>query len=253
VVENIGKTWYNAGQLEFETGLLHGLQGRMTYTYSKDIDTGSEATTTGTGDINIFPPGDAYQPAVRGLSRMDTRHRLTIAGSYAIPLFQNRTDWVKGVFGGWQVSTVVRLASGTPFTIVDGGSVDWDFDGVNFARPVAVDPNYAGGWHIDDPNTSKSKMPSSAFRHAQYGDSPSQLIGRNTYFIEGQRNVDMGLYKTIPMVRGTSLMVRLDVFNVFDHPVFGFPSNDIAAANFGTLNTTNYAPRTMQLGFRVLY
>lgn len=253
VVENLAKSWYNAGQLEFETGLIHGLMGRMTYTFSKAIDTGSEATSVGTGDINMFPPGDAYDKARRGLSRFDTRHRFTLSGSYAIPLFQNRNDWVKSVFGGWQLASVVRIASGTPFTLIDTGSVDFDFDGVNLQRPIAVDPNYSAGWHINDPNNSQSKMPAGAFRHAANGDDPSMLVGRNNYFISGQRNVDLGLYKTFPMVAGTSLMVRFDVFNVFNHVVFGFPVNDIASTTFGKLNTTNYTPRTMQLGFRVMY
>lgn len=100
----------------------------------------------------------------------------------------------------WQVSTVVRLASGTPFTLVDSGSVDFDFDGVIAARPVVVDPSYAGGWHINDPNNSRSMMPSTAFRHATIGDNADMLIGRNTYFLAGQRNVDMGLYKRAGLV-----------------------------------------------------
>jgi hypothetical protein len=253
VVKNLAKSWYNAGQFEFETGLLHGLMGRMTYTYSKALDTGSEATYVGSGDVNGFPVADNYKDYKRGLSRFDTRHRLTITGSYAIPLFNNARDWVKGAFGGWQLSTVVRVASGTPFTIVDSGAWDFDFDGQTAARPIVVDPKYAGGWHINDPNTSKSKMPSGAFRRATVGDDPSMLAGRNTYFVDGQRALDLGLYKTFPMVRGTSLMVRLDAFNVLNNEVFGFPNNDFASATFGTLNTTNYTPRVLQLGFRVLY
>lgn len=253
VVENLAKAWYHAANVEFETGRWHSAMGRITYTFSKAIDTGSEATSVGTGDINIMPPGPAYDSARRGLSRMDTRHRLTMTGSYELPLFNNRQPWVKATFGGWQLSGVVRLASGTPFTIVDSGAQDWDFDGVTFSRPVVVDPNYSGGWHINDPNTSKSKMPAGAFRHPLPGDTTSMLVGRNTYFMDGVRRIDLGLYKTIPMVRGTSAMLRLDVFNVFNSPVFWYPSNDVASSNFGTLNSTNYTPRTMQAGIRLLY
>src|SRR4029453_10678747 len=78
VVDNLAETSYHAGQFEFETGVIRDFQARVTYTYSKAIDSGSEATATGSGDINIFPP--EYDNYKRGLSRFDTRHRFTITG-----------------------------------------------------------------------------------------------------------------------------------------------------------------------------
>jgi hypothetical protein len=78
-------------------------------------------------------------------------------------------------------------------------------------------------------------------------------VGRNTDFVDGQENVDAGLYKTFKLRSKIALMLRLDVFNLFNHVTWGFPNNDFNSATFGTLNSTNYAPRTMQLGFRLLY
>ncbi|HXG58543.1 MAG TPA: carboxypeptidase regulatory-like domain-containing protein, partial [Thermoanaerobaculia bacterium] len=153
VVNNGAESSYHAGQLEFETGLLHGFQGRVTYTFSKAIDSGSEATFVGTGDVNILPE---YEHIKRGLSRFDTRHRFTMTGSYRLPFFENRNDWVKAMFGGWQLATVMRLASGTPFTVVDTGAVDFDFDGVTVQRPVVVDPRYSGGWTVNHPSDSQA-------------------------------------------------------------------------------------------------
>src|SRR6266511_5275760 len=98
----------------------------MTYTFSKAIDEGSEATFVGQGDINIFPPNDRYK---KGLSRMDTRHRVTLVGTYELPWLRNRNDLIGSVLGGWQISTAARFASGSPFTIVDSGALDVDFDG----------------------------------------------------------------------------------------------------------------------------
>ena len=248
-VTNGAQSWYHGGQLEFETGLIHGFTGRMTYTFGKAIDTGSEATASGVGDLNIFPDVDHYK---RGLSRFDTRHRFTMTGSYALPFFQDSRGALGQILGGWQVATVIRLSSGTPFTITDSGAPDIDFDGVSNFRPIPVDPNWAGGWHVDHPMDSAEKMDRSKFRRATVDDDLTDLIGRNTYYSDGLEQVDLGLYKNFGML-GSRVVLRLDVFNVFDHITWGIPTTDFASANFGRILSTNYTPRTFQLGVRFLY
>jgi hypothetical protein len=254
IVDNVAESSYHAGQLEVETGLMRGFQGRVTYTFSKALDTGSEATATGAGDINIFPP--EYEQYKKGLSRFDTRHRATMTASYALPFLQNRNDLVETLLGGWSLSTVMRHSSGTPFTIIDTGAVDIDFDGVANQRPIALDPEYAGGWYVNYPNKSTSKLPASKFRRATPADSVDDLMGRNTYFTDGREQVDLGLYKAFRFTGDTgSVVLRFDVFNVFDHVTWGVPVNDFANANFGRILTTHpdYIPRTYQVGLRFLY
>jgi hypothetical protein len=195
IVDNVADSSYHAGQLELETGLIRDFQGRFTYTFSKALDSGSEATASGAGDINIFPP--EYEQYKSGLSRFDTRHRFTMTGSYALPFYREREGFLGALLGGWQISTVLRMASGTPFTIIDTGAVDIDFDGVANQRPVVVDSKYAGGWHVNNPNTSQQEMPASAFRRAVITDNVNDLIGRNTYYTDGREQLDLGLSKSI--------------------------------------------------------
>ena len=251
VVDNLAESWYHAGQLEWETGFFHGFQGRLTYTYGKAIDTGSEATFVGTGDINIFPEDEDYK---RGLSRFDTRHRFTMAGNYQLPFLRNRSDWIGSVFGGWTLGGSIRLSSGTPFTIVDGGASDIDFDGVGNARPVCIDPNYCGGWKVNHPSNSRREMPRNAFRRATPEDGLDDLMDRNTYFTDGSEYVDLSLDKAFKLpFGGDSIALRMQVFNVFDHVTWSWPVNDINNAQFGQIIATNYTPRTFQLGVRYLY
>ncbi|HUR80297.1 MAG TPA: hypothetical protein VM733_06000, partial [Thermoanaerobaculia bacterium] len=251
IVDNIAESSYHAGQLEFETGLVHGFQGRTTYTFSKALDSGSEATASGAGDINIFPEYENYK---RGLSRFDTRHRFTLTGSYLLPFFRDRKDALGQILGGWQVSTIVRLSSGTPFTLIDTGAVDIDFDGVANQRPIPVDPKYAGGWHVNNPNNSTAELPASGFRRATPNDDFSDLIGRNTYYTDGREQIDLGISKAFGVI-GNTAVFRLDVFNVTDRVTWGVPVNDFASANFGKILSTHpdYVPRTFQVGIRLLY
>ncbi len=252
VVDNIADSSYHGGQFEFETGLVRNFTGRMSYTFSKAMDSGSEATASGTGDINIFPP--EYEDYKRGLSRFDTRHRFVGTASYHLPFFRDQKDWKGLLFGGWQVSSVIRLSSGTPFTIIDTGAVDIDFDGVANQRPVAVTPDANGGWHVNYPGDATKKLNTSKFRRATASDGLDDLVGRNTYFTDGREQVDMGIYKTFHMLQN-SVVVRLDMFNVFDHVTFGVPVNDFANANFGRILGAHpdYIPRTYQIGIRLLY
>lgn len=252
IVDNIAESSYHAGQFELETGLVRGLQGRMTYTYSKAIDTGSEATASGAGDINIFPP--EYEQYKRGLSRFDTRHRLTLTGSYMLPFFRENRGALGAILGGWQLSTILRMSSGTPFTIIDSGAFDIDFDGVANQRPIVVDGSRTGGWHVNNPDTSQQELPVGAFRRATPGDDISDLIGRNTYFTDGREQLDLSLQKSFGILSHRAVL-RLDVFNVTDRVTWGVPVNDIASANFGRIISTHpdYIPRTFQIGVRYLY
>jgi outer membrane receptor protein involved in Fe transport len=268
VVENLAESWYHAGQLEWETGDYHGFTGRMTYTYGKALDTGTETTDQGVGDIGVFPQRAGTFRYAKGYSRYDVRNRFTMASAYSLPWLKNRNDWIGSALGGWTLSTLIRLASGTPYTIVDGGAPDILFLGTGMKpnRPICIDPNFCSG-SVTSPADNGS-VPVGAFRHAVYGDTLESFIGRNTYRTDGARSIDAGVYKSFTLPRGTGLIVRLDVFNVFNQVRWWIPGNDInSPTTFGIVNQTAYGatnsggtaptsltpPRTFQLGFRIIY
>lgn len=249
MVSNGNESWYHGGQIEWESGVIGGFQGRVSYTYSRAEDTGSEATFVGAGDSNILGPNKDYR---RGLSRFDTPHRFILVGNYMLPFFRGREDWVESIFGGWQVSTLVRIASGTPFTIFDGGALDVNFDGAPNNRPVCIAE--CPGGVINDPNTSREEMDRDAYRRLQAGDTFEDMVPRNSMRIDGPETVDLGLYKSFGLpFRNDSVMVRLEAYNVFDRVTWGFPVNDVNSANFGTLTAINYTPRYFQLGLRYIF
>jgi len=194
---------------------------------------------------------------------------VTFVGTYAFPWFKDRPGALGSVLGGWTLSTYFRWATGTPFTIIDGSAPDVLFLGTGMKpnRLICVDPNYCSG-NMASP-AQNGTVPVGAFRHAQYGDTLQDFIGRNTYRTDGVRSIDAGLYKTFSIARGTALMIRLDVFNVFNWVQWWVPTgaNDISSSGWDKINTTAYIqtaspssapaalapPRTMQLGFRFIY
>jgi hypothetical protein len=250
-VSNGSWSYYNGLQLEWTKRLSHNLTFQAAYTFSKAIDTTSEATFVGAGDSN--QTGNDPRSA-RGLSRFHTPHRFTFFGTYRTPWFSNDRGIAGQILGGWQFSTVVKLAKGTPFTVITTG-VDLNLDGFSESRPIRLDPSVLGR-SVANPATATTDLPSSAFRQLTTSDQGASTLGRNTFFGDGVKNVDFGFYKNFPMPwEGHQLTLRADLFNAFNHVQYGFPTTDITNANFGRILGlgTLYAPRTIQFSLRYQY
>src|SRR6185503_20243830 len=221
------------------------------YTFSKSLDTTSEATFVGAGDSNQTGNGAR---AARGLSRFHTPHRFTFYGTYRTPWFKGDRGLLGQTLGGWEFSTVVKLAKGTPFTVTTA-ALDLNFDGFSESRPVVLDPSVLGR-SVTHPSTSVATVPASAFRPLANADLGTNvaLLGRNTFFADGIKNVDFGITKSFPMPwEGHRVMLRADFFNAFNHVQYGFPvSLDIANVNFMRITgtATQYAPRSIQVALR---
>ncbi|MBA3640709.1 MAG: TonB-dependent receptor [Acidobacteria bacterium] len=251
LISNDAESWYDGVEFSWDKRLTHGMQFQVAYTYSNSEDTTSEATFVGAGDSNQQGPNSRY---ARAKSRFHTPHRFTFNGSYRLPFFANNTGVAGQAFGGWMLSGVVRVISGTPFTVTATG-VDIDFDGFLESRPVLLDPSVVGA-RIDDRATAQAMLPRAAFRGVTFGDTIDDLVPRNAFYADGLRNVDLALSKIFRLPwSGDDLSVRIEGFNVFNQVQFGFPVTDINSPTFGALNTlaTSYSPRVVQLVMRYRY
>ena len=250
-VSNNSWSYYHGLQIEWTKRLSRNFNFQAAYTFSKSIDTTSEATAVGAGDTNQTGNGTR---AARGLSRFHTPHRFTFYGTYRPPWFSNERGFLGQTLGGWQLSTVVKLAKGTPFTVSTPG-VDLNFDGFPESRPVLLDPSVLGR-SINRPSDSRELLPRTAFRAlATLSDIGSFIptLGRNTFFADGVKNVDVGIAKNFPLPwENHKLTLRADLFNAFNHVQYGFPISDLSNTNFGLISgtATQYAPRNVQFSLR---
>ena len=249
IVNNGAWSYYNALQLELTKRLSSGLNFSAAYTWSKSIDTNSDATFLGAGDSNQ----NGNDPRVsRAYSRFHTPHRFTFFGTYRLPFFTKDKGWKGEVLGGWQMSGVLKLVHGTPFTVT-GTGIDLNLDGFAETRPVLVDPSILGN-SISNPRTSQQLLPASAFRSpTSPNDFNCCILGRNTFFLDGVNNVDLAFSKVFAMPwEGHSLLVRADMFNAFNHFQWGFPNATYTSSTFGLLSTaaTQYAPRNIQVSIK---
>jgi outer membrane receptor protein involved in Fe transport len=251
VVSNAAWSYYNAMQLEWTKRLSRNLSFQAAYTWSKAIDTTSEATFVGAGDNN--QNGNNTRSS-RGLSRFHTPHRFTMYGTYRLPFFHGDKGLLGQAFGGWQFSAVARLAKGTPFTVTTT-AVDLDFDGFAESRPVLLDTSVLGN-SVNHPATSRDALPRTAFRPLTSADFDTPIVGRNTFFLDGVKTIDFGIMKIFSMPwEGHKLTLRADLFNAFNHVQYGVPSASLANTNFGAITgvATQYLPRNIQVSLRYQY
>ena len=78
-------------------------------------------------------------------------------------------------------------------------------------------------------------------------------MGRNTFFKDGLRNVDLGLVKSFAMPMDSRLMLRLNVFNALNRREWAFPNTDFASTSFGAITSQFNAPRTLQIEARYIF
>ncbi|HYP13133.1 MAG TPA: TonB-dependent receptor, partial [Bryobacteraceae bacterium] len=104
-----------------------GLQGMISYTWSKSLDYGGSVASG--GGASGGPQHPTLFGAARGPSGFDVPHRLVSNFVYELP-GRNMRGALGAVLGGWQTNGIITLSSGRPFT-------------VNMQNAVT---NGAGGW-----------------------------------------------------------------------------------------------------------
>lgn len=130
---NSASSSYNALQASFEKRFSQGFVANVYYTWSKFIDTASDIFDGYVMDP--FNPG-----AERARSLFDYPQRLSANAVYQLP-FGKARGGSERVLGGWQLSTIVALQSGAPFSVLNGSDPAGAQAGIDVLAGVSVRPN----------------------------------------------------------------------------------------------------------------
>jgi outer membrane receptor protein involved in Fe transport len=283
LLSNFARTYYNALQTKFTKTSSNGLTLSGWWTWSKTIDTGSEATFTGT-DVNAPVGAVNPQKSLRGLSSFDQTHRFVVSAAYETPWMKSQNNFIGEFVGGWMVSGVATFASGLPFTVLSG--YDENFDGVGGDRPVLIDPSVL--YRSVDNGRSQAKCPSALVPPGRCLDTGSQLqlpgtafapnqasfssgdqlpvapgqdfpagsVARNAFFQQGQANVDAAVAKSFRIRESMGLQLRMEFYNLFNRVTFGEPDRTLNSTIplgriEGTINLQNYVNSARNTGARM--
>ena len=145
------------------------------------------------------------------------------------------------VFGGWQVQSIVRLASGFPFTITSTNVCQCG----SFV-PQRVNLVTAGNLgQLDNPTVNHWFDPT-AYAVPALGTQGN--AGRNTVRGPGTQLVNLSLSKRFPISRAR-VEFRAEIFNLLNHDNFGTPDGNISNATAGVITTADDG-RATQFGLR---
>lgn len=238
---HLGDSIYHSLQTMFTLKMAHNSIWQTSYTWSKNI-----ANTETDYPNNNDGIADLYNPrATRGLSTFDRPHVFSSSLVYYLPTLDGRNRFLKGVAGGWQTNTVVSLATGNALTITGAlsgtclvgtaanctqtmGADPWGILGDGATQNFGVRPLMTG-----QPCYSGNKgqyINPAAFTMNGYvlGQAPQSGIGQ--CHGPGIRDVDFSLNKnwSLPFHFGEGshpqLQLRLESFNLFNHPMFRYGS-----------------------------
>lgn len=229
------------------------------YTFSRCTDT----TSSGNTAFNTAFDNQTNINASRGLCDYDRTHRLSVSYLYNLPFFQRGSGFAHKALGGWAVSGVTIIQSGTPFSILDsGGGTAFDAPStILVGASLAPGANYASGLTSGSTESRLNHYVNvNAFQPAPVIGSDGLAtgfgnLGRNIYRGPHEQNWDLSLIKNFPVNEHYALRFTTDFFNVWNHASFSSPAfTDIQSpSNFGQIISTENNPRIIQFSLRLSY
>ena len=157
--------------------------------------------------------------------------------------FLNHGGILNQLLGGWQLSSILTLQSGSPFTIRSGrdqANTSRDDD-----RPVStgVDAAFARG--RQDP---QRWFDTTQFFLPVYGTFGN--VGRSTGISAGIIGWDFSAIKNFPVHEQHRIQFRFEAFNLPNHANWGFPNSIMSSTSFGTVTSTRGFMRSLQFALK---
>jgi hypothetical protein len=200
--------------------------------------------------INPFDPALTEAP-----SAYDMRHNFVVSYNYELPFeqwFNANNQWASG----WALSGTTRFSSGFPVTLynpTDTSLLGTFGNGVN--NNLLDTPNYTPGCDLKL-NHDPAKGP--AFNTACFSLPELGELGtapRRFFYGPGIENFDLALIKRIRFAPSQNLELRVEAFNVFNHPQFygaGAVDGNIVSPTFGNIIAAA-PPRFVQLAAKYTF
>ncbi len=250
IAADIGASKYNGLNIGLEKRYSKGLQFKANYTWSKMLD-----NIDSRNELAAYPGTNAFtnyynQANDWGRSGNDIRHRFVFGSTYQLPYgkgrsFNSRSRALDLVAGGWTLSAIAELRSGTALSPVMLTNTTNSFsDGER--------PNVVGNPNLSSPtiqqwfNTSAFAAPAAyVFGNAgrTFGNGP------------GAVSLDSSLLKDFRIAERVTTQFRIEALNVLNHPNFANPDTRFGSATFGQITSlvSGNQSRILQLGLHLQF
>lgn len=296
LLQSTGILRYNALQIEVRRRFTKGFSFQANYTFQKTLGNAFGTGNAANNNQSRFEPNlDNLNPQLEyARADYDAAQVFSFNGIYELPFgkgkrWLNRGGWVDRALGGFELTSIVQIATGAPITITDPRSTlnranrsnrqtalsnltgDQIKDligifrtpcGVYYINPAVININQQALAAGQCNNLGSGRaangfgqptFPGEVFFDngpGQDGNLPRAFINGPTYF-----DWDLGFIKNIRLTEKTRLQLRAEAFNVLNRVNFGVTSTqqlgifNINSTNFGRL-TADFSPRILQFAAR---
>ncbi len=249
--KSVGHSSYNALQASLNGRAVHGLTYLVSYTWSKALDIGCTGWY-GVEGCSTQTPYDLERD--RGPAATDLPHIFSAAWVYELPFgkgkFGSGSRVVNYLLGGWTLNGILSFSSGQPFDAGASGDI-----------ANTGNLSYTTGYGYERANLSGDPYPSSKGPHEWLNPASFQVpaqftfgnLGRDSLRGDWAKNLDLSIFKRIPITEGIRLEFRFEAFNVTNTPVWGLPANNLNGPNFGVVSRTANTARQLQFGLKFYF
>src|SRR6266481_1082343 len=282
----VGDSTYHGGAVEFLHRFSHGLLLRANYTFAKTMD--NSTNDLNTSAVNPRRPQDPFNLRNEwARSALDVTHKVAITWLYNLPSPSWNNHFARGAASGWEWAGSYLFQSGQPVTIQSGVDSNGNLDAAG-DRAILNPAGTEGVGSIvsrvcRDPNTSATSINNACAsgntvgyvantpnaRYIQAGAGAVPNLGRNTFNSPYFNVWNMSVLKNQKLTERFKLQLRVDAYDVFNHPNFTFGNLSVfqttanaLSQNYANLNTGSGfldktlfdgGSRTIQLGLKLTY
>ena len=260
--ENNYHTWYNALQVTALHKWNSSLTVHGTYTWSKLMNSGGWAD-------------EQYQVHSRTIDGQDRTNRITLSGVYLLPVGRGRSFLAKAprvvdaAIGGWELSSLYIYQTGTPWgapnNVIQSAYVHPHIEQatgfIRLAAPCAqqyvrstANPSV---WQLQPLQLYQSDVTCNG---ADFQAVPQYGQSTNTVYsgirLPRTQQFDTSLAKNFQLVERLGLQIRVDAFNVLNHPLWSTaPDGNLNDSTFGVIERGPWGqsnlPRQVQLSAKI--
>ncbi len=237
---------YNSLQIAVNRPFTKGFLVKGSYTLSRAIN---QVDESGWASVTFQRPStsftlqnlDAWREAVKDMNEAvagyDRTHVVQLGFVAQLPFGANSGSSIGPLIRNWQVNGLISAYTGQPFTVTGPtDSLNAPGNATQMADLVGT-PGSARGIELDParPSVSLPIYDTSAWQavtDARFGNS-----GRNSIRGVGSKNVDLSVFRIFPIGRA-KIEGRMEIFNLFNWPVFNNPGSTTGIAG-GTSSVTS--------------
>jgi hypothetical protein len=219
------------------------------YTFSKTLSSAELHNNTTQGLAQNY----VRLGTEKGLADSHQAHVFSVSMNFELDYYKGDNRYARGILNGWSLAPIIKLRSGRPFSVTNGG-VDANLDGTTGTDRAQL----VGDPHLDNPSPDMW-FNINAFRRnlAVTGAPVEGNSARNLLIGPGYHAVDLALSRDFRFGERYKVRIRAEGTNIFnnvnlDQPNASVPANIASPGNFGRITSAG-AMRRIQFGARLTF